>query len=67
MIEFEVPPQLVGRMVRDLTVPGEISVLCLVRNGKAMIPLMGTTFAERDLVQVALAEFAAPKLESLLD
>ncbi len=67
VIEFEVPPRLVGRMVRDLMVPGEISVLCLIRNGKAMIPLMGTTFAERDLVQVALAEFAAPKLESLLD
>ncbi|MDH7576926.1 MAG: TrkA family potassium uptake protein [Bacillota bacterium] len=67
VIEFEVPPRLVGRMVRDLAVPGEITVLCLIRNGKALIPLMGTTFTERDLVQVALAEFAAPKLESLLD
>jgi trk system potassium uptake protein TrkA len=67
VIEFEVPPRLVGRMVRDLAVPGEISVVSLVRNGKASIPLMGTAFAEHDLVQVAVAEFAAPKLESLLD
>lgn len=66
IVEFEVPLRLVGRVVRDLTVPGEINVLCLIRNGKAFIPLMGTAFAEYDLVQVAVAEFAVPKLESLL-
>ena len=67
VIEFQVPPRLVGRMVKDLQAPGEIGVICLIRQGKAFVPLMGTTFEEEDLIQAVVAEDAMPKLESLID
>jgi trk system potassium uptake protein TrkA len=67
VIEFHVHPRLVGRMVKDLQSPGEIGVICLIRRGKAFVPLMGTTFEENDLIQVFVAEHSMPKLESLID
>ena len=67
IVELEAPPRLIGRMVRDVAVPGELMVICLIRNGQALVPFMGTVFNERDLLQVAVSDHAMPKLESLLD
>jgi trk system potassium uptake protein TrkA len=67
VIEFEAPQRLVGRMVKDLQAPGEIGVICLIRQGKAFVPLMGTTFEENDLIQAVVADYSMPKLESLID
>src|SRR3972149_3057085 len=38
VVSVEVSPQLVGRMVKDLNVPGEISVAAVTRQGRAFIP-----------------------------
>jgi trk system potassium uptake protein TrkA len=67
VIEFQAPHRLVGRMVKDLQVPGEIGVICLIRQGKAFVPLMGTIFEENDLIQAVVADYSMPKLESLID
>jgi trk system potassium uptake protein TrkA len=67
LVEFEVPHRLIGRMVRDVAIPGEINVVCLIRNGKALIPLMGTTFVEHDMLQIAVSDSAANKLHSIIE
>jgi trk system potassium uptake protein TrkA len=66
VIEFEVPHRLIGRMVKDLEVPGEIRVLCLVRQGMALIPLLGTIFEEHDLLQVAVSDHAMHRLAGMI-
>jgi len=67
IVELEVPHRLIGRMVRDVAVPGELMVVCLIRNGQAMVPYMGTVFSDHDLIQVVVSDQAMPRLESLLD
>ena len=67
VIEFQVPSRLVGRMVKDLEAPGEIGINCLIRQGKAFVPLMGTTFEENDLIQAIVTDYSLHKLENLID
>ena len=67
VVEFQAPHRLIGRMIKDLQAPGEIGVICLIRQGKALVPLMGTTFEENDLIQAFVAEHSMSKLESLID
>jgi len=66
LIAVEVPPQLVGRTVHDLTVPGEISVVTITREGKALIPLFGTQFRAGDVLHLAVLAGAMEQLESWL-
>jgi trk system potassium uptake protein TrkA len=67
VVEFQTPHRLVGRMIKDLQSPGEIGVICLIRQGKAFVPLMGTTLEENDLIQAVASENAMSKLESMVD
>jgi trk system potassium uptake protein len=66
LVAVELPPQLVGRQVRDLTVPGEIIVVNITRQGKALLPLSGTEFREDDLLHLAVAAQAMDRLKSML-
>ena len=44
VMEADVPPLLEGRTVNELTVPGEIQVVALSRNGRTFLPTLGTSF-----------------------
>jgi trk system potassium uptake protein TrkA len=66
LVAVELPPQLTGRQVRDLTVPGEIMVVNITRQGKALFPLTGTVFKENDLLHLAVAASAMERVKSLL-
>ena len=67
MLEIEVPSALVGRSVRDLSVPGEVTVVTITRDGRAMLPLLGTTFRSGDVVHVAVLSSAMARMERMLD
>ena len=41
-IRVVVPPQLAGRTVQDVTIPGDIAVTVIVRAGRALLPTLGT-------------------------
>jgi trk system potassium uptake protein TrkA len=56
----------VGRQVRDLTVPGEVMVVNITRQGKALLPLSGTDFRQDDLLHLAVAAGAMNRVKSLL-
>lgn len=66
LVAVEVPTHLVGRQVRDLSVPGEVAVVIITRRGKAFIPLTGTDFREDDLLHLAITAGAMKRVESLL-
>ena len=61
-----IPPRLVGRKVGELTVPGEISVIAIIRGGKAYIPGPGDIFKEHDMVEIAVLTTSMPKLSQML-
>jgi trk system potassium uptake protein TrkA len=66
MINFEVPPQLAGRMVKNLSVPSEITVVAITRQGAAFIPTLGSQFKEGDLVHMAILASALERFKSLI-
>jgi trk system potassium uptake protein TrkA len=66
LLEIEVPEQLVGHAVRDLSVPGEVTVIALTRDGKALLPMLGTAFRAGDVVHLAVRSDAMARVERLL-
>ncbi len=66
LIRLEAPPQLVGRMMKVLVVPGEIMVVAITREDKAFLPSLGTEIQYGDVLHVAVLASAMDRLESLL-
>ena len=67
LLEIEVPPGLVGHSVRDLSVPGEVTVITITRDGKALLPLLGTAFQAGDVIHLAVLSDAMDRVAQLLD
>jgi len=65
LVNFDIPSHLVGRMVKDLTVPTEISIVSITRQGAAFIPTLGSQFKEGDVVQVAILASALERFKTL--
>jgi len=66
LVEAEAPPLVVGRTVRDLTVPDEVRVVAITRSGKTFLPTMGTIFKEGDLIHIAVLATSADRVKALL-
>jgi trk system potassium uptake protein len=66
LLTLEIPPTLIGRPVRHLTVPGEISVVTITREGEAQLPTLGAEFQAGDTIHLAVLATAMDRLESLL-
>jgi len=66
LIEIEAPPALVGCQVKQITVPGEITVIAITRRNRAMIPTLGTEFQQGDCLHLAVLASAMGRVESLL-
>ena len=66
VVALEVPPHLVGRMVRDLTMVGESMIVSITREGKAFLPVTGTEFREEDILHVAVMASSMDRFTTLL-
>ncbi|MGB9672810.1 MAG: potassium channel family protein [Anaerolineales bacterium] len=66
LLSIEVMPHLVGKQVRDLTVPGEIHVTAITREGEAFIPIQGTILKAGDQLHITALTAALNRLKSLL-
>jgi Trk K+ transport system NAD-binding subunit len=53
-------------MVNHITVPGEVNVVAITRQGEAMMATLGTEFQPGDLVYFAVQASAMDRLETLL-
>ncbi len=66
LITVDTPQLLVGRTVKDLTMPGEIHVVAISRGGATFLPTLGTVFQEGDLVHLAMLAASAERAKILL-
>lgn len=66
LVSFETPPQLVGRMVRNITVIGEINVIAITRQGRAFIAISGTEFRSGDIIHLAVLASAMDRFKTLI-
>ncbi len=66
LITCETPSRLIGRAVKDITVPGEVGVVAITREGKALLPSLGTAFRAGDLIYFSILASAMERFESLL-
>ncbi len=64
LIHIDVPPQLESRIVNHITAPGEIVVVAIVREGRAILPTLGTQFRKGDIVYLSVLASAMDRLES---
>ena len=60
------PTHLIGKPVRDLAIPGEIRVALLVRMGKGIVPVSGTTLEKDDQVYVVIHQTAVEKFQKMM-
>jgi len=66
LLQVEIPPHLVNRMVKDIAVPAEINVVAITREGQAFIPITGTEFHEGDVVHLVVIASAMDRISDLL-
>ena len=66
MIAAFVPEHFVGKPVNDLSVPGEIRPGLIVRMGRGMLPVSGTTFEKDDQVHALVHETAVEKFQRMM-
>jgi trk system potassium uptake protein TrkA len=66
LLSIETPHQLIGRNVKDLSVPGEVVVAAVSRRGKALIPTFGTEFRDGDTIHIIILADAMDRFKRLL-
>ena len=66
LIMVEAPPQLIGKNVAQLSIPGEIMVVSITRNDQAFLPVRGTEFKKGDLIHLSVLSSAMDRLEEML-
>jgi trk system potassium uptake protein TrkA len=66
MLAAWVPEHLVGKPVNDLRIPGEIRVALIVRMGKGLLPVSGTTFEKDDQVHVLVLNSAVDRFQKMM-
>jgi trk/ktr system potassium uptake protein len=66
LVHLDASPQLIGRTVNQLSVPGELLVASITRNEQAFIPTTGTVFQDGDLLNLVVLSSAMQRLEAML-
>jgi len=66
IMEVEVPLPLIGHMVKDLQVPGEIQVIAVTRQSKTFLPASEMSLREHDLLHVAVSATHVSRVRELL-
>jgi trk system potassium uptake protein TrkA len=66
IVEIDVPPNLIGRTVIELTVPNEIFVVAITRDDTTFMPTLGAIFKEKDVVHLAVTAGSTDRLKALL-
>ena len=66
LLTVETPPMLVGRMVKHLSIPGEIQVIAITRQGQAFLPLFGTEFQPGDIIHLVILAASMDRFKDFL-
>ncbi len=65
-IRVKLPPHLDGHSVQEVTIPGDVAVAVIVRNGRALLPTLGTRLQTGDIARFIVAREAYGRFESFL-
>jgi trk system potassium uptake protein TrkA len=66
VVEGEILPQLAGKKVADLTVPGELEPISIIRYGRSFVLTSGTILQEKDGIAFVVMSTAVATLKKLL-
>lgn len=66
LVLTEATPQMVGRTVQHLSVPGEVAVVAIDRDGQALVPTPGTELREGDQIYLSVLASAMQRVEEML-
>jgi trk system potassium uptake protein len=66
LLTIETPALLTGKMVKHVSIPGEIQVIAISRQGQAFIPLLGTEFQPGDTIHLAILASSMDRYKVLL-
>ncbi len=66
LVQAEIPPALAGRTAYDLTIPGELQVVAIQRQGRTFLPTNNVTFQTGDLLHLAVQAASADRVKALL-
>jgi trk/ktr system potassium uptake protein len=66
LLSIEAPYRLVGKNTRQLTVPGEISVIAITRQGHSSLAMVGSEFQLGDTLHIAVLASAMDRLNDFL-
>lgn len=65
LVRVSIPPRLAGRVVADLSGPGEIMPVAIVRAGSSFMPTSHEVLHEGDIVEIAVLTSAMNRLEGM--
>ena len=65
LVKVSIPPRLAGRTVNDLSSPGEILPVAIVRAGSSFIPTSHEALHEGDVLEAAVLTIAMNRFESM--
>ncbi len=66
VLQFEVTDTVAGHQLVDLVMPGESSVVALVRDGRASIPTLGTILKAGDVLHMSVLASASQRLMEMV-
>jgi trk system potassium uptake protein len=67
LLSIDAPQNLIGKMARQLSVPGEISVIAITRLGHAFLAIGGTEIRPGDMLHLAVLASSMDRIKSFLD
>ncbi len=65
LIVIEASPQLAGRTVSHISIPGEVVVVSITREDQAFLPLSGSEIQEGDRIHLAVLSSAMERVEEM--
>lgn len=65
LVAFEVPNHWQGRTIKQVSVPGEIHVVSIVRAGKAVLPVSGTELKPDDVLYLSVAAASSERFNAM--
>lgn len=67
LLSVETPPHLVGKIARLLSVPGEMNVIAITRQGQAFLSVGGLEFQPGDTLHLVVSTASMDRIKNFLD
>lgn len=66
LVKVSIPPRLAGRSTADVTVPGEVLPVAIVRAGQSFIPASHEVFRDGDVLEVAVLTTTMDRFQKMI-